>query len=260
MTDYKVPVYSQFEYQPPVIDKDLTAPPGGESKGDRYIVASGGSGAWSGEDGNIAMYNGSGWDFADRREGMLIFVKDENVFYLYITSWAQIQHGTLGGVTGDQHHAEDHAASHSSGQADKVNHDNLAGFVAAEHLLVGAIDHNSLLNYAANRHVVLPGAIANVLSDHDLAVHNALNITELGTVSSGVWQGSAISNNYIAGLNQNCLITSSPQFAKVKFGAATPNIEAYGTYVEINTAYGYYRMGVQSDSVFCLFTTGATSG
>jgi len=88
MTDYKVPVLEQHEWQPPVLDKDLTAPPGGESKGDRYIVGSGASGAWSGEDGNIAVYNGSGWDFIDKKEGMLCYVADENKLYWYISGWA----------------------------------------------------------------------------------------------------------------------------------------------------------------------------
>jgi len=33
------------------------------------------------------------------------------------------------------------------------------------------INHDALLNYAANQHVVLPGIIANVLTDHNLANH-----------------------------------------------------------------------------------------
>ena len=57
----------------------------------------------------------------------------------------------------DKKHVQAHAASHSSGQADVVNHDNLAGFVAAEHKS-------------------LPNTIAEVLSNHNKAVHDALNI------------------------------------------------------------------------------------
>lgn len=54
-------------------------------------------------------------------------------------------------------HALLHAASHNLAGADELNHDNLAGFVAAEHLS-------------------LPNSIANVLSDHNKAVHDALDI------------------------------------------------------------------------------------
>ena len=38
------------------------------------------------------------------------------------------------------------------------------------------IDHNALLNYAANQHVVLPATIVEVLTDHDLAAHTALGL------------------------------------------------------------------------------------
>lgn len=50
-----------------------------------------------------------------------------------------------------------HKASHESGGSDTINHDNLVGFVAAEHLS-------------------LPNTIANVLSNHTKAVHDALDI------------------------------------------------------------------------------------
>ena len=62
----------------------------------------------------------------------------------------------------DKKHAQAHAASHSSGQADVVNHDNLAGFVAAEHKS-------------------LPNTIAQVLSDHNKALHEALGLAPVAT-------------------------------------------------------------------------------
>jgi len=34
----------------------------------------------------------------------------------------------------------------------------------------------------------------------------------LGTIASGSWNGTAIANTYVAGLDQNCLTTSSPTF------------------------------------------------
>lgn len=93
MTIYQVPVLSQFVWQPPVIDKDLDTPPGGEAKGDRYIVASGAD-AWAGHDGEIATYNGSGWDFTSEKEGMITWVKDEDLLYSYDGSdWAEFGGG-----------------------------------------------------------------------------------------------------------------------------------------------------------------------
>lgn len=40
----------------------------------------------------------------------------------------------------------------------------------------GDIDHDGLTNWAANKHVVLPGVIASVLSDHTLLVHTTLGL------------------------------------------------------------------------------------
>jgi len=83
MATYRVPVLDEFSWQPPVIDKDLTAPPGGESKGDRYIVGAEATGDWSGLDTHIVTYNGSGWIDSTPAEGWYVYIEDENISYLY---------------------------------------------------------------------------------------------------------------------------------------------------------------------------------
>jgi hypothetical protein len=93
-----VPTLQDFEWQKAIIDKDLSAPPAA-SPGDRYIVATGGSGLWAGQDGKIAVYNESStWEFVTRPEGTLIFVLDEDEFYKYVNgSWSLFGAGlTLG--------------------------------------------------------------------------------------------------------------------------------------------------------------------
>lgn len=45
----------------------------------------------------------------------------------------------------------------------------------------GQIDHDSLLNYVAGQHLVLPGTIAAVLTDHNLAAHTALGLYDQDT-------------------------------------------------------------------------------
>lgn len=88
MTDYRSPVLEYFEFQPSVKDKDLTAPPGGESKGDRYIVGASATGDWATHDKAIATYTGSGWLFDTPKEGHITWVDDENEFYVYDgTNW-----------------------------------------------------------------------------------------------------------------------------------------------------------------------------
>jgi len=58
-----------------VIDDALTAPPGGELAGDRYLVAVGGSGDWNGLDNNIVIYNGATWDPEPPENGWLVYVE-----------------------------------------------------------------------------------------------------------------------------------------------------------------------------------------
>lgn len=54
-----------------------TAPPGGPSNGDAYVVGGGATGAWSGQDGKIAFYL-DGWKFMTAAEGHRVWVMDDN--------------------------------------------------------------------------------------------------------------------------------------------------------------------------------------
>jgi hypothetical protein len=66
-----------------VIDRDLTAPPGGESVGDIYIPAATATGDWAGEEGNLAIYwqdpdeGSASWHFVTPKRGLLAYVVDE---------------------------------------------------------------------------------------------------------------------------------------------------------------------------------------
>lgn len=61
-----------------ILDRDLTAPPGGESNGDMYIVQGGATGAWAGQDYNIALYY-NGWIFIPPVIGPYFYLVDEDV-------------------------------------------------------------------------------------------------------------------------------------------------------------------------------------
>ena len=61
-----------------VLDRDLTAPPGGESNGDRYLVKATATGDWATHDDEIALYY-NGWIFIVPVDGMIVFVNDEDV-------------------------------------------------------------------------------------------------------------------------------------------------------------------------------------
>jgi hypothetical protein len=81
MAEYKIPALNKFEWQPSVLDKDLTAPPANPTKGDRYIVGVGATGAWAGHEGDIATYTTS-WEFTVKKVGMACYVLDENKVYV----------------------------------------------------------------------------------------------------------------------------------------------------------------------------------
>lgn len=66
-----------------VIDRDLTAPPGSPSEGDRYIVATGATGAWAGKDLNVAAWLDGAWEFFAPQEGWLAWPQDEDKLLIW---------------------------------------------------------------------------------------------------------------------------------------------------------------------------------
>ena len=62
-----------------IVDRDLATPPGSPTNGDVYLVATSGTGAWSGKDGQIAGYY-DGWIFQTVAEGRMFRVLDENIW------------------------------------------------------------------------------------------------------------------------------------------------------------------------------------
>lgn len=60
-----------------VLDRDLIAPPASPADGDRYIVASGGSGAWNGWDLNVAYFADGAWMRLVPQAGWRAWIEDE---------------------------------------------------------------------------------------------------------------------------------------------------------------------------------------
>jgi len=90
-TPYRVPVLENHEFQPKVLDKDLSTPPGSPVKGDRYIVKATGTGLWATHDKSIAWYDGSAWKFDVPLKGTILIVDDESIFYVYNgTAWVTL--------------------------------------------------------------------------------------------------------------------------------------------------------------------------
>ncbi len=81
--------------------RSIATPPGSPAAGDVYIVASSPTGAWSGQGGNITYYDQT-WKFIAPREGMTLWINDEDVLYVYDgANWqsqAIIVYSTLSGT------------------------------------------------------------------------------------------------------------------------------------------------------------------
>ncbi len=60
-----------------VVDRDLVAPPGTPTDGDRFLVAAAASGVWSGKDGKVAAWQDGAWAFLTPRPGWMVWVEDE---------------------------------------------------------------------------------------------------------------------------------------------------------------------------------------
>ena len=96
MTTYRVPALESFQWQQPVLDKDLITSPESPTKGMRYIVAAKG-GDWdvsAAAINDIAWYD-TVWHFDVPSEGWICWVSDENKYYYFNGSaWALL--GTQG--------------------------------------------------------------------------------------------------------------------------------------------------------------------
>jgi hypothetical protein len=60
-----------------VLDRDLTAPPGSPTEGQRWIVKTGATGAWAGHVNAIAAWQDGAWQFSAPKLGWVAFVVDE---------------------------------------------------------------------------------------------------------------------------------------------------------------------------------------
>ncbi len=72
-----------------VLDRDLAAPPGAPSEGQRWIVAASPTGAWAGHATHVAAWQDGAWQFSVPRTGWLAYVMDEGALLNWNgTAWA----------------------------------------------------------------------------------------------------------------------------------------------------------------------------
>lgn len=66
-----------------LLDRNVTAAPGSPAEGDCYLVGTGGTGTFGGQDGKIASYADGAWAFYPPVLGMLAYVADEGTLAVY---------------------------------------------------------------------------------------------------------------------------------------------------------------------------------
>ncbi|MFK7762424.1 MAG: DUF2793 domain-containing protein [Roseobacter sp.] len=75
---------------------DLTTPPVAPSEGARYLVDDGGTGAWAGHDGEIALFETNAWRFFVPRAGWRAYVINRDTLVVYDgAEWVDLDSGEL---------------------------------------------------------------------------------------------------------------------------------------------------------------------
>ncbi|RMH44246.1 MAG: DUF2793 domain-containing protein, partial [Alphaproteobacteria bacterium] len=83
-----------------VKDRDLTTPPPSPTEGDRYIVATGATGAWAGWHGDVALFSGGAWLRLSPQPGWRVWIEDEAVLLVFDgTAWIGVTPDALQGLT-----------------------------------------------------------------------------------------------------------------------------------------------------------------
>jgi hypothetical protein len=111
--------------QPTIIDRTIATPPGSPSNGARYLVPTGGTGAWSGKDNNIAVWTTSNpatptglWEFYPPKNGFTTFCLADSSLLRYQGGWSVVyQSNPAGGMNLPVLNGDVNAAMYPSVQA-----------------------------------------------------------------------------------------------------------------------------------------------
>ncbi len=71
----------------PAAEGEIAAPPADPANGDCWLVAQGATGAFAGQDGNLAFWRDDDWMFLVPRDGMRVFDRSAELYVLYSQGW-----------------------------------------------------------------------------------------------------------------------------------------------------------------------------
>jgi len=198
----------------PVINRTTSSPPGSPTPGDRYIVAATATGAWAGQEDNVAEWNGATWEFTSAVVGLTAYVNAETEYFTYNGSaWVQESFGP-------------HATTHEKGGVDEVTLENLLTASVAGQIGVSKADGSLVMK---KYYIVEPGddlvTILNGLSSNSFVwladgthtVASQINISGKSNISI---RGSAASILDITYAGDNPIAITAP--------ASDINFEGFG--------------------------------
>jgi hypothetical protein len=165
------------------LDKDRTTPPVSVVNGDCYIVATGASGAWTGQDKKIAHFFGGTWKYWMPIEGVSLWVNDEDKQYVFDgTNWTLMPGGPMadgdygdivvsgsGAVLTIDNDAVSYAKMQNVSATDKLLGRSTAGAGNVEEIACTAAGRALLddADAAAQRATLGLGTVATLASDTD---------------------------------------------------------------------------------------------
>ena len=76
-----------------VESRSFSAPPGSPTDGAAFIVGSGASGDWVGQEGQLALYLNGGWAFIEPWAGWTVWIVDEGVEATFGADWVSARIG-----------------------------------------------------------------------------------------------------------------------------------------------------------------------
>jgi len=173
----------------PLVGEASTTPPASPAEGDLHTIGTGATGAFSGQDGNIALYVNATWVFSPPFAGLTFYSNVTNDFLYYDgTAWQSFR------------------ASVASGQV--VNWGNITGTLSAQTDLQAALDSKANSTTLALKENILgnPPADGYILSSTIAGVRSWVTPNAGGAATWGAINGTITSQTDLS----NALAAKEP--------------------------------------------------
>lgn len=228
-------------WKDPVIDFQTT-PPVSPTTGDRYVVTATATGAWTGQENNIAEWNGVGWDFEIPSNGFTLVNLADGSYRKYNgTSWIfagnAVNHNNLQGLQGGAASDYQHLTTAELGQLPTA--DEKAALAGTDGTPSGA---NAYVTNSDSRLTDARTPLAHAAS-HQTGGSDELDIETLPNQSTAPEVGYVLTVT-AAGVHD----FQAPAASGIQVGTVAP-ATVDGTVLWHNTNTGYQSMIMMRDQL-----------